>query len=49
MQTLPELKLAVRGWQRAHGIDPDQNEGSNAMSRSRLMELAQRYNPDETQ
>jgi len=45
-QTLPELKLAMRGWQRAHGIDPDKNNGTNAMSRARLMELVERYKSD---
>lgn len=42
-QTLPELKIAMRGWQRARGIDPDKNNGTNAMSRTRLMELVERY------
>jgi len=45
-QTLPELKIAMRGWQRAHGIDPDQHNGTNAMSRDRLNELAERYKFD---
>jgi len=41
-QTLPEMKIAMRGWQRAHGIDPDKNNGTSAMSRKRLMELVER-------
>jgi len=45
-QTLPEMKITMRGWQRAHGIDPDKNNGSNAMGRTRLMELVERVKLD---
>ncbi|NVJ71374.1 MAG: hypothetical protein HWE08_13515 [Alphaproteobacteria bacterium] len=41
-QTLPELDLAVRGWQRANGIDPDRETPPRAMTYSRLQELAER-------
>lgn len=42
-QTLPELKLAVRGWQRAQGADPDSQKNTKTMSYERLMELAGKY------
>ena len=35
--TLPELMLALRGFQRARGIDPD--AASDVMTRDRLAEL----------
>lgn len=46
--TLPELKFAMRGYERAHGIDPDSPgaghaANSRAMSRDRLNELLERY------
>ena len=46
--TLPELKYAMRGYERAHGIDPDSPKagnatGSRAMGRDRLNELLERY------
>ncbi|WP_374764262.1 phage tail assembly chaperone [Yunchengibacter salinarum] len=40
--TLPELLAHLRGWQRAHGIDPD---GAAPMDRPTLSQLMQRY-PD---
>jgi hypothetical protein len=40
--TLPELSKLVRGYQRAHGIDPDA-PGTQGMSRTRLQALAERY------
>ena len=46
-QTLPELKLAMRGWQRAHGIDPDAQRNTKPMSYGRLMELAGKYSKHE--
>lgn len=46
-QTLPELKLAMRGWQRANGIDPDARKTGVPMTRARLMELAKRYESNE--
>jgi len=42
LQTLPEMKIAMRGWQRAHGIDPDKHNTATAMSRTRLMELVEK-------
>ncbi|WP_262689782.1 hypothetical protein [Kordiimonas aestuarii] len=44
--TLPELKFAMRGYQRAHGINPDKDmpdARSKAMSGARLNELLERY------
>ena len=44
--TLPELTLAMRGYERAHGIDPDKDvmpEKPTAMSRARLVQLVERY------
>lgn len=43
--TLPELRYAMRGYERAHGIDPDAgaNPSGRAMSRARLNELLERY------
>lgn len=41
--TLPELRLVMRGWQRAHGLEPDKHENVKPMSRARLIELAKRY------
>ncbi|WP_417451278.1 hypothetical protein [Kordiimonas sp.] len=44
--TLPELKFAMRGYQRAHGINPDADvpaAKSRAMDRTRLNELLERY------
>lgn len=37
--TVPEIMLALRGWQRARGIDPDSLENSQPMTKARLMEL----------
>ncbi len=45
-QTLPELCLALRGWQRANGVDPDKEDHSQPMSHQRLMELAERIDAD---
>jgi len=46
-QTLPELKLRLRGWQRANGINPDtgsdQTGAPEPMTRERLLALAKRY------
>ncbi|WP_286828741.1 MULTISPECIES: hypothetical protein [Kordiimonas] len=46
-QTLPELKLRLRGWQRAHGINPDTGAARDSraapMTRERLLALAERY------
>ncbi len=47
LQTLPELKLALRGWQRAQGIDPDSPQKAESMSRDRLMELVEKYSEHE--
>ncbi|WP_417462858.1 hypothetical protein [Kordiimonas sp.] len=41
--TLPELRIQMRGWQRANGINPDAERAAKAMSRSRFLELAERY------
>lgn len=38
-QTLPELRLAMRGWRRSKGLDPDIPDGSGAMDQNRLTEL----------
>lgn len=47
-QTLPELKLAFRGWQRANGTDPDSGSRrghatAQSMSLARLKTLAEKY------
>ncbi len=43
--TLPELKYVMRGYERAHGIDPDEGAArrTRAMSRERLNQLLERY------
>lgn len=42
-QTLPELTFALRGWQRARGINPDDLQTNTPMSHERLLELAREY------
>lgn len=39
--TLPELWIALRGWQRAHGIDPEE-KGASPMTHERLMALIEK-------
>lgn len=46
-QTLPELKLAIRGWQRSQGIDPDSPKEAASMSHERLLELVEKYSKHE--
>ena len=43
-QTLPELTLAIRGWRRMHGLDADDKNSGETMSRDRLMALIQEEN-----
>lgn len=37
--TVPEIILALRGWQRSRGLNPDEALSSQPMTRVRLMEL----------
>ncbi len=41
--TLPELRIYMRGRQRAHGINPDALRADKPMNRARFLELAERY------
>lgn len=43
--TVPEVVLALRGWQRGRGIDPDTLINNPPMTRERLMELVYKELP----